>query len=142
MTTAVQDVTTYSQARRAITGFVARATTFLDLADRAEAEADRAEREATGLETQAEQMATGLSGNEFDPATVAEVDTMHEQATALREAAAALKAAAVRVRDCSDSLSGASATALTNITTRHATLDEAHKSAPVRAARREGYEGD
>lgn len=142
MTAAVQEVTTYGQARRAITGFVARATTFLDLADRAEAEADRASGEAAGLEAQAEQMAAGLAGNEFDDATIAEVNAMHERASALRAAAAKLKAAAVEVRGCSDSLSGVSATALTNIAARHSNLDEAHKSAPVRAARREGYGGD
>lgn len=142
MTAAVQEVTTYGQARRAITGFVARATTFLDLADRAEAEADRASDEAAGLEAQAEQMANGLSGNEFDSATIAEVDAMHERASALQAAAAKLKADAIEVRICSDALSGASATALSGITIRHANLDEAHKSAPVRAARREGYEGD
>ncbi len=142
MTAAVQEVTTYGQARRAITGFVARATTFLDLADRAEAEADRACGEAAGLEAQAEQMAAGLSGNEFDSATIAEVNAMHERASALRAAAAKLKAAALEVRSAADSLSSASITAASGITARHSNLDEAHKSAPVRAARREGYEGD
>lgn len=142
MTAAVQEVTTYGQARRAMTAFVARATTYLDVSDRAEADADQASGEAAALEVQAEQMAAGLAGNEFDATTIGEVQAMHERASVLRAAAEKLKAAAIELRVASDSLSGVSVTALSGITARHANLDEAHQSAPVPAARREGYGGE
>lgn len=138
----MDEVTTYSSARRAMQSFVARATTFLDVADAAEAEAAGVEGQAAALEAQAEQMAAGLGGNEFDAATLGEVHGMLEQASMLRAAAARLRAAAGEVRGAADALSGASATALSGMTARHSTLDEAHRSAPVRAARREGYAGE
>ncbi|MDN5933034.1 MAG: hypothetical protein L0I24_18545, partial [Pseudonocardia sp.] len=130
------------QARRAMLAFIARATTFMDAADEAKARAAGLAGEAAGIEAQAEQMAAGLAGNEFDAATIAEVNALYERASALRAAAAKLEAAAGEVGEASDALSAGSTTAVTNLTTRHGNLNEAHQSAPVPAATREGYGGE
>lgn len=140
--TAAGDVATVGQARRQITAFIAAATTFLDTADQARADAATARAEAAALQAAAEQMAAGLAGNEFDAATLGEIAAMQEQAAGLLAAAERLEAAAADVGQASDGLNAASASALTGLNARHAGLDEAHKSAPVRAAKREGYEGD
>lgn len=133
------EATGITQTRDAIGSFTASATTYLDTAQQAQAEAATARGEADALVLAAEQMRASMADNEVDSDTLGEIASMQEQASALAAAAAELERAAGAVGNAADGLSASSKSALAGVNSRHSTLEEAHKSAPEGGAKKNWY---
>lgn len=135
-TTEVRGIET---ARAALADVAASATTFLDSADAAVADARAAREEAAGLLQAAESMRAAMEEAEVDSETLAEVAAMQEQAALLISAAEQLEAAAARLSEVSSGLNAAADTAKAGLNARHSGVEDAHKAAPEGGAKKDFY---
>lgn len=133
-TRVVGEVAGMSGARQALAGFAASATMFLDVAERAKAEAASARGQAAALRQEAEALQASMAAGEVDAATLGEVAALQEQAAGLESAAAELERAAAKVEQAADGLSASSARASSGLQSRHGLAEEAIKSTSAPAS--------